>query len=122
VVDNPPLPEPQERGGLDIRDKAVETIIRHAAATESIVQRANGMSRLVTDDLPAVSATVHAGAVAATVIVAARWPTPATAFAERIRATVTECVRDQTGLAVTRIDVAVRYLPQSAHHEVRRVQ
>lgn len=122
MLDTPPLPAPPERGGLDIRDKVVETIIRHAAAAESVVQRADGISRLVTDDLPRVDASIHARVVYARVTVGARWPTPANGFAERIRSIVTDRVREQTGLTVTRIDVAVRYVPQTDHPEVRRVQ
>ncbi len=121
MTDSPPLPPPQDRGALVIRDKVVETIVRQAAASESVVQRANGLSRLVTDDLPRAKATVHAGTVAAAVTVAAPWPTPATGLAERIRATVAKHLCDQTGLTVSRVDVAVVYVSQP-DQKVRRVQ
>ena len=123
VTDTVTLPAPGERGGLDIHDRVVETIVRKAAASETLVQRASGLSRLVNDDFPRASVTVHAGIVEARVTVAAQWPSSAAEVAERTRERVVDHVRDQTGLTVGHVNVTVQYVSsQPDEHEARRVQ
>ena len=122
MTDTVTLPAPGERGGLAIHDRVVETIVRKAAASETLVQRASGLSRLVNDDFPRASVTVHAGTVEARVTVATQWPSSAAAVAERTRELVAEHVRDQTGLTVGQVNVTVQYVPQPDEQEVRRVQ
>lgn len=116
------LPAPEERGGLAIHDRVVETIVRKAAASESLIQRAGGLSRLVNDGLPRASVTVHAGTVEAQVTIAARWPSSAAAAAGRTREQVAAHIREQTGLSVCHVNVTVHYVPQPDEQEVRRVQ
>ncbi|MCV7228018.1 Asp23/Gls24 family envelope stress response protein [Mycolicibacterium komossense] len=116
------LPPPEQRGRLDIRDGAVETIARAAAATVSDRHQATGLSRITSSDLPRARVEVDAGQVVVTLTVAAQWPTPVAALARSVRDVVTQQIRDDTGLTVTRVDVEVHCIPlddPTAHRRVR---
>lgn len=116
------LPPPAERGRLDIHDDVVATIARKAAASVSLTRRASGLSRITSSDLPSAKVTVAAGHVHASLVVAAPWPTSASALARRVQDAVIQQVGDYTGLTVTRVDVDVHCVAPEDQPTDRRVQ
>lgn len=122
AVESVPLPPPEDRGSLIIRDAAVAKIARTAAAEVSPIHRVTGVDRLVSSDLPRAEVTVTAGQVDAALTVAAKWPTPVSAVAQRVQEAVSVQIREHTGLTVTRVDVDVHYVSSDERPGGRRVQ
>lgn len=115
------LPPPAERGRLDIRDEVVHRIARRAAAGQSDTHRVTGVGRLLDTDLPRARVSIQAGHVRVAVTVAAQWPTPVVALAQRVRDAVTQQIQDYTGLTVSGVEVEVRCTTR-ADRPTRRVR
>lgn len=110
-------PRIDTRGSLDIRDRVVERVARHAAlAVPGVLRRAGRVARMTgttrtatgsASGLPRVHVTTANGHVSLVVEVAVAWPRPVAATAAAVRARVADDVRTLTGLVVDSAHVHV---------------
>ncbi|MFC4071788.1 Asp23/Gls24 family envelope stress response protein [Actinoplanes subglobosus] len=114
-----PRPDPGERGGLHIADRAVERIVVAAAGE---VDGAARLSGGLTRSYPRAEVVVAGDRVRAAVTVAGRWPTSAALLAADVRSTVTDQLRRLAGLRVDAVDVTVAAMVRADATHHRRVK
>lgn len=96
------------RGELHVRDKVVDRIAAHAAATtQGVVRHSGGLDRVTGRDLPRTETTVAGGHVRAWVQIAVAWPGPLPEVSAAVRSHVSEQLETLAGLHVDAVDVAV---------------
>lgn len=108
MADAAALADPGARGRLDVKDRAVASMVVAAALNSPDVDRhGGGLGRLAGRDLPRVRVDVAGDHVAADVDIAVRWGRPlasvAAATAQRIHA----ALGSHGGLTVDRVGVHV---------------
>ncbi|PRY13033.1 Asp23/Gls24 family envelope stress response protein [Kineococcus rhizosphaerae] len=123
------LPAPEDRGTLVVADRALTRIARAAAgAVEGSVRTSRpraGLGQAVDTVLnrayPTAACTRAGNRVRLDVQVAARWPTPAPALADRVRTSVVAELSRLAAVVVDACDVTVaEYVRQAP--DMRRVQ
>ena len=95
---------------LKITERAVSRIVAAAAASvPGTTELLRSLERPATRTYPRYDVLIDHAARTCSIeaFIAVVWPSPVTAVAEAVRATVTEWVQDFTGLTVTRVNVVV---------------
>lgn len=108
MADTDPLVDPDDRGRLTIRHRAVERITMAAALnTPGVHRHGGGLGRLAGRDLPRVDVDVAGDRVRADVEVAVEWGRPLAATATAVRRDVTRALSDHSGLTVDSVRVHI---------------
>ncbi len=118
--------DPGERGGLVIKDLAVQRIAEAAALqVPGVVPAAQSTSTLgaaLGRAYPRVDCDVAGGRVRAEVEIVGRWPTPAAQLGAEVRDAVTDQLQQLAGLRVDAVDVTITKIVRVAAPPRRRVQ
>jgi uncharacterized alkaline shock family protein YloU len=102
------LADPADRGGLDVRDRAVQNIVVAAALQAPGVHRhGGGLGRLAGRDLPRASVDVAGNHVRAAVDIAVQWGCSLAVAAAATQRAVHDALSMQSGLAVDGVTVHV---------------
>lgn len=116
------VPDPGERGSLQLRDRAVVRIVEAAVLeVDGVLRHAETLDRVTGRQLPRVDVVVAGNRARASVEVATRWPTPLAEVAARTREGVTRALSHLAGLTVDAVDVHVAFVSTDVP-ERRRVQ
>jgi uncharacterized alkaline shock family protein YloU len=119
----PTLPEPAERGRLDIAEQVVERIAAIAACEVPGVRRVGtGLEGVVGRQYPKAKAEVAGGHARVRLDIAVTWPSPLGRTAAAVRDRVREQLTSLVGLSVDAVDVTVATVPPPARSDQRRVQ
>jgi uncharacterized alkaline shock family protein YloU len=110
VTDHAPVP-PGERGTLDVRTKALEHLVAHAALqVPGCVARPAGLQKLGRS-LPSASVTFRGSVAIAELHAAATWPCRVQELATTIRDTVRSEATRLSGTEIGRVDVTLHVVP-----------
>ena len=102
------LPDPADRGVLDVRDRAVANIVVAATLQSPGVHRhGTSLGRLAGRDLPRADVDVAGDHVSVHVDIAVEWGRPLGAVAAATRREVHDALTTQSGLSVDRVTVHV---------------
>lgn len=116
---------PAHNGRVTISEKIVTKIATEAAnAVPGTAQVTSGFDRLTGRGFPRIDVELTDDNSAATVeaFIATRWPSPSTAVAKAVRRTITEWVRDFTGIKVLRVNVVAGPVVNEPGERVTRSQ
>jgi uncharacterized alkaline shock family protein YloU len=117
------LPDPAERGRLDVADRVVERVAGIAACEVSGVRSVgSGLEGVVGRQYPKVRAQVAGGHARVQLDIAVDWPVPLASTAAQVRDHVRDRLTTLVGLAVDAVDVTVATIAPAAASEHRRVQ
>lgn len=124
---SPDTDDPAVRGRLELREKAVEHLVRLAAAevddvggpVTRVLGQALGSADL--DARPRADVTVTGDLVTVELSVSVVWPAPVSEVADRIRQRVGERLNALAGLRLGHVDVRVTALPRDQRRR-RRVR
>ena len=117
------LPDPPERGTLDVRLKAVERVAELAALeVAGTVRHQGALDRVAGGGYPKVTTRVHGRSARITVQVACSWPAPVARLAERVRVKVLSQTTSLTGVHVASVDVTVHPITTTDDDYSRRVR
>ncbi len=98
----------EDRGVLDVRKKAVESIVLHAASAVPGTVRVGGMvQRLRRSTWPSASVTLRGGRAWVDLHVAAAWPCPAERLADNVRRQVYTEAAELSSVHIERLDVTL---------------
>ena len=101
-------------GVLDVRKKAIESIVLHAASGVPGTVRSGGMvQRLRRTAWPHVSVTLRGGRAWIDLHVAARWPCPAERLADNVRRQVYTEASELSSVHIERLDVILHVVDAS---------
>lgn len=116
------LPDPADRGRLDVADRVVERVAGIAACEVSGVRSVgSGLGGVVGRQYPKVKAQVAGGHARIQLDIAVDWPVPLASTAAQVRDHVRDRLTTLVGLAVDAVDVTVATVaPATSEH--RRVQ
>ncbi|GAA1665364.1 hypothetical protein MMUR_02190 [Mycolicibacterium murale] len=104
----PMLVEPEARGRLTIRDRAVQSIAMAAAlAADGVHRHGNGLTRVTGRELPRVDTVVAGDHVRADVDIAVEWGRGLLETAAAVRNDVTAALETHSGLVVDGVTVHV---------------
>lgn len=107
-ADGADLPDPEGRGALNVRDRAVANIVVAATLRSPGVHRhSTGLGRLAGRDLPRAHVDVAGDHVRADVDIAVRWGLPLREVAATTMREVHDALSLQSGLTVDRVTVHV---------------
>jgi uncharacterized alkaline shock family protein YloU len=121
VADSASLPDPADRGGLDVRDRAVANIVIAAALRSPGVHRhGTGLGRLAGRDFPRADVDVAGDHVRAHVDIAVEWGRQLAAVAAATMHGVRDALSTQSGLTVDRVTVHVATVIPPAHSAASR--
>jgi uncharacterized alkaline shock family protein YloU len=102
------LPEPADRGVLDVRDRAVANIVVAATLQSPGVHRhGTSLGRLAGRDFPRADVDVAGDHVRVHVDIAVEWGRPLGLVAAAARREVCDALATQSGLSVDRVTVHV---------------
>jgi len=105
---NAPLPDPADRGVLEVRDRAVANIVVAATLQSPGVHRhGTSLGRLAGRDLPRADVDVAGDHVRVHVDIAVEWGRPLGLVAAAARREVCDALAAQSGLSVDRVTVHV---------------
>ena len=108
TVSGAPLPDPADRGVLDVRDRAVASIVVAATLQSPGVHRhRTGLGRLAGRELPRVDVDVAGDHVRAHVDIAVEWGRPLGSVTAATRREVRDALAVHSGLTVDRVTVHV---------------
>ncbi|MBD8606799.1 Asp23/Gls24 family envelope stress response protein [Aeromicrobium sp. CFBP 8757] len=112
TIEAPPgLAPAEERGTLDVRTKALEHLVAHAALqVPGCVARPAGLHPL-TRSLPSASVTYRGSVAVADLHAAATWPCRVQELATTIRDTVRAEASRLSGTDIGRVDVTLHVVP-----------
>lgn len=99
------LPPPAERGTVEVRAAALESIARHVASQVDGVGTAS--RGLVSRERPKAKARFNGASAFVAVEVDVDWPSDVESVAQRVRGTVRERTSELSGVTVRRADVTV---------------
>ncbi|CCQ15330.1 putative uncharacterized protein [Rhodococcus sp. AW25M09] len=100
--------DPDSRGGLEIKDRAISrTAIAAALKDPRVTRTTGGMSRLTGRELPRADITLGDGTIAVNLYIGVTWPSQITEVSEAVHATVEAALATMTGLHVHRVNVLV---------------
>ncbi|WP_374970665.1 Asp23/Gls24 family envelope stress response protein [Terrabacter sp. BE26] len=117
------LPDPAERGRLDVADRVVERVAGIAACEVSGVRPlGSGLDGVVGRQYPKVKAEVAGGHARVQLDIAVDWPVPLASTAAQVRDHVRDRLTSLVGLAVDAVDVTIATIAPAAASEHRRVQ
>ena len=117
------LPDPAERGRLDVADRVVERVASIAACEVSGVRSVgSGLEGVVGRQYPKVGAQVAGGHARVQLDIAVDWPVPLASTAAQVRDHVRDRLTTLVGLAVDAVDVTIATIAPAAASEHRRVQ
>jgi uncharacterized alkaline shock family protein YloU len=121
TADGAPLLDPADRGVLEVRDRAVATIVAAATLQSPGVHRhGTGLGRLAGRDLPRVDVDVAGDHVRAHVDIAVEWGRPLGVVAAATMRGVRDALSVQSGLTVDRVTVHVATVIPPEHSGVSR--
>jgi len=116
------LPQPAERGRLDIAERVVERVAGIAACEVSGVHPVgSGLEGVVGRQYPKVKAEMAGGHARINLDIAVTWPMPLAATAAEVRRHVGDRLTSLLGLTIDAVDVTVATVSATAT-EHRRVQ
>lgn len=102
------LAEPEARGRLTIRDRAVQSIATAATvAADGVHRHGNGLTRMTGRELPRVDTVVAGDHVRADVTIAVDWGRGLAETAAAVRHDVTAALETHSGLVVDGVTVHV---------------
>ncbi len=117
------LPDPAERGRLDIAERVIERLATIAAGEVPGVRRVgSGLEGVVGRQYPNVRAEVAGGHARVRVDIAVVWPAPLGRTAAAVRDRVRDQLQSLAGMTVDAVDVTVATVTQPAAPNERRVQ
>lgn len=119
----PRLPEPGDRGRLDVADRVVERVAIIAAGEVAGVRNVgSGLEGIVGRQYPKATAQVAGGRARVRLDIAVAWPMPLGRTAGAVREHVREQLESLVGLTVDAVDVTVASVVADGPREQRRVQ
>ncbi|KQY55790.1 hypothetical protein ASD11_14890 [Aeromicrobium sp. Root495] len=105
---------PEDRGTLDVKARAVESILCRAALdVDGSVAHSAGVGPLGGRNLPTAAVTFRGSIAVATLDVGAHWPCRAEELAATIRDTVRVEASRLSDTEITRVDVTLHVVPGS---------
>lgn len=104
----------EPRGVLDVRKKAIESIVLHAASAVPGTVHVGGMvQRLRRSTYPSTSVTLRGGRAWIDLHVAAAWPCPAERLADNVRRQVYTEAAELSSVHIERLDVTLHVVDAS---------
>ncbi|MCK0176090.1 MULTISPECIES: Asp23/Gls24 family envelope stress response protein [Mycobacteriaceae] len=123
MAESIPVPaDPGDRGGLTLRQRAVERVTVTAALdTDGVHRYGVGLAKWTGRELPRADVVVSGDHVRAAVDVAVEWGRPLAATAAETARNVTRVLGDLSGLTVDGVDVHIAaVIPPGAQPDQRR--